>query len=775
MSRPSKKKAKAKGGTCPTCGAPTELDAATCRYCTSPLAWEGAAPMTPTRTVDDAASRWAKGVFGAPRGFGALITDVQVRDEVIERVFTRVARRDVYEQRAPWADSVEHRANLDVRAVDPFAIGLDALKTQSLHVATCSQCVGTGWSACGTCNGSARVNCGNCSGSGQELRVYKKSSRWIKCTGCRGRGTMTCGMCSAGKVSCDACLGRGRQLAWLTYQERTRAILSLRPSDSPVIVGHRQLAAERPLQPEDLEAFGVMLVTDADGPLASTGNGAEAEYSRALLASLDSRLERVIYEQYVRIAVVRRDAAFEMCGMRSTLVLSGSDLTGASTDAAVRPIKTRLVLWAAIAVIVFLVGMSLKGRLLGRAAYFERANGWISPSIVLATLLVVLIVGAVLRELKPRLRLGRLRRYETYMSGGAAALILFGISVSVFSRPKLEEVQRALASGNVAAARRVADALKDTLGGTREVKEADDLVAMTEAKTAPLTQSLELLDGVARGGGTKAVDARRAARVRRLSEIAQHIERKAWEAAVGLVDHWYRDDWKRDAEVAELRARAQELQLAECASGACRLTTARSVAAASPSIARTARVAEIKGQLLSSLVFVEQSADPPLARLQRLRSLGAGGTDVLRAAGKDVELIEAATKAVDLAAAQRAKVPVIGASEPVVAELLSKPTQQSEKVSVAALEGVAVYVLFDKQRSCRGLYAVGPGEGSRAITSTTWSGERILSQALGRTAALRGPAQTSGTVSRWAEAGVPVVARWRAGSLVELRIGDAAP
>lgn len=134
-----------------------------------------------------------------------------------------------------------------------------------------------------------------------------------------------------------------------------------------------------------------------------------------------------------------------------------------------------------------------------------------------------------------------------------------------------------------------------------------------------------------------------------------------------------------------------------------------------------------------------------------------------------------ASKAAALAAAERAKTALVGSPEAVVGELVAPLTRHSEKVSSAALEGVAVYAVFDKQRVCRGLYAVGPAEGSRGITSAPWSGERLLSQAVGRRASLKPPAASTGTVSRWVEGGVGVVARWRSGTLVELRIGDAAP
>jgi hypothetical protein len=125
--------------------------------------------------------------------------------------------------------------------------------------------------------------------------------------------------------------------------------VSLRPPDSPIIVGHPQLSVERPLSTDDLEGFGVLVATDANGPLITSTRGSEAEYAQALLASLDPRLDRVTYQQYVKLAVVRRDASFEMCGTSGVLVLSGADLLGSFTLQMVtktsRPWRQRRVAW----------------------------------------------------------------------------------------------------------------------------------------------------------------------------------------------------------------------------------------------------------------------------------------------------------------------------------------------------------------------------------------------------------------------------------------------
>jgi hypothetical protein len=769
------RKATAKGElTCNRCGAPVVPGRESCPSCGSQMASRtGAETISPD--VRKAATSWAKGVFGAPRDFGRLVTSVQDRDEVIDRIFSLIVRRDVFEQRAPWTDGYAYSGNVDPRTVDPFAITLEALRSASQRLDICVGCSGAGQTACGQCSGTARARCGFCGGSGTTLKQYKKSSRLINCKVCRGGGTLVCTACAQGRVTCASCQGRRKQVAWLAYTERSRSLLSLNPSDSPILLGHPQLVVETPVALADLGSFSVLGSDETNGPLRARGGTNEDAYVKSLLASLDPRLERVSYQQYVRVAVLRRDATFELCGKKGVLVLSGNDLRGASTKEALAPIKTRLLAWAAGSVGLVFIGLSLKRRLSGNTPYFEGTDAQVALLVWLAIGLGILALGALLRELKPKLRLGTLLPIEKAFGVATAVMVLAAVVVSVRGQPKFDEVHEALARGDVAGARLVTEALSATLGATKQVSETDDLVILAEARSAPFAESLKLFDAVARRGGAKAPEAGSAARTRRLEEARRLVQQKDGSQALSLLDGWFGNDWKSDREVAELKARAEEVALERCQGSPCGLAAARKAALASPTPARLERVASGRSSLLSALNASPQPAEPPLAKLQRLRALAETASDTLAIAGPDRELADAATQASRLALEARAKTPLIGASEPIVAELVAPFAKQSDKISVALMDGVAMYAVFDKQRLCRGLYAVGPVGGSRALTSSIWSPERILFQAFGRAVALKRPTSSTATVSRWAESGVPVVARWRSGLLVELRIGDAAP
>src|SRR5258708_3753802 len=142
---------------CPSCGAPVAAGAVRCSYCAGTLVWGALAPMTPKRSVRDAAEAWARTVFGAPRKFADLVRGVEVRDEVIHRVITNVVRRDIHEERLPSNARTRSAPRVDPRTVDPFAVPIEELRAASEHFPTCVGCGGAGKSACPSCRGGGRV------------------------------------------------------------------------------------------------------------------------------------------------------------------------------------------------------------------------------------------------------------------------------------------------------------------------------------------------------------------------------------------------------------------------------------------------------------------------------------------------------------------------------------------------------------------------------------------------------------------------------------------
>ncbi|MBK8217586.1 MAG: hypothetical protein IPK71_27990 [Myxococcales bacterium] len=138
----------------------------------------------------------------------------------------------------------------------------------------------------------------------------------------------------------------------------------------------------------------------------------------------------------------------------------------------------------------------------------------------------------------------------------------------------------------------------------------------------------------------------------------------------------------------------------------------------------------------------------------------------------DAELKTVATETMVKAAAERAKTPLIGSDVAAIESLLSVKLPEGGAFSSAPLDGMSVYFVFDAAKRCKGIYAVGAKPKHRAMVGTTWTPDRLLSQAVGRDVKVKAATPAGAVTARWFEAPVPVVARWNGGALVEIRVGD---
>jgi hypothetical protein len=758
--------------TCPTCGASLKGGAVACDYCHSSLVWDGAVPPAPSRSVEEAATAWGRSVLGAPRNLGRLIRSVEVRDEVLERLVTTVARRDVQEVRGRGATGRTTAAPINILAVDPFAVTPEQLRASSQHLATCAVCRGSGTSICRACSGGGRAQCGNCSGSGQERRYYKKSSRLVKCTVCRGGGTVVCGGCGArGRVGCEGCGATGNQLAWLTYSQSERALLFV--TDSAVLPGHPQLSERRHLAASELSAFGVMANVAMKGPLPQGIDSSPVLLSQHWEA-IDHRLERVTSQQYLRLAVVRRDAKFEMAGVTGRLVLSGGGLAGSTGRRSLRPVRIRLILWGIASLVILLASMAF---LAGRHAlpYFASANARVGVFVFLGLVLSVPSLGILLRQLRPGLKLGRLLGFEKALVVAAVGCFVGAGIIGKLAHPRVAEVEQALAAKDVSRARVVLDALLAVGKGEVQVVDAQDKVELAEAALQPLEAKLGLLDGIAARKGNKASDATRMARGERLAVVTSALNAGTPLPALKAIERWFADSWTSDVELRELRAQAEQLLLSACQDQSCRFAAASRANGAAATPQRAAQLAEARQAVLASVQFAPVANEPVAARLVRLRQLAAAAVAARSVAKTEPEIAMAAERALAFANDERSHVPLLGAAEEVVVELVGTLIKKTNAISYAQPGTSETFVVFDAQRRCRGIYLVGTQPKSRGIASV--AAVSLLSQAVGRPATLKLPTGTgaAATVSRWFEGGIAVVARWNGSALVELRIGDAAP
>jgi hypothetical protein len=307
-----------------------------------------------------------------------------------------------------------------------------------------------------------------------------------------------------------------------------------------------------------------------------------------------------------------------------------------------------------------------------------------------------------------------------------------------------------------------------------DARDVEDAAKLTQAERLSGEAKLNLLDEVASRGGPRSAQAAHIARTERLREIQLAVEAKDPVTAIADVGRWF-PEWRRDPYVAAQRALANDVTYSACNEELCRYQSAVQADAASTTSERVSRVSASKTALLMALSFSEIKGEPPLARLQRLRSVIALATQPGIATCDDRDLAGKATSAQSWAQNERDKVAFLNADEAIASELLgSSVVDRDTKIATATLEGVGLFLSIDARKKVRGVYLVGPTPGGRQLDGNTDAATRVLSQAMGHPVTIRSPVGTA-TTSRWTDGATPIVARWKEGRLTELRLGDGSP
>jgi hypothetical protein len=752
-------------------------------------------PVTVPLEVREAFLRWARTVVGAPRGLDAQITEVVAHDEEIARLATTVVRRDLFQQRAAVPPSVGNMVRgvvasvgrmlsrdsgvpteqpaMDARTIDPFAVSLGELRTQTEREEPCVECGGSGRVTCRSCAGSGRQRCGECGGSGQILRQYKKSSRYIQCRTCRTSGTVGCIACGrSGNVTCGSCEGRGRQLVWWAWRESGGTVVRF-SADSPVLRAHPSLQEARALRPTDLRSFTVSIAVENNG-LLTPQHYREDDALRAHLAPrLDPQLERVSHQQFVKFNALRRDVSYELCGAKGTVVLVGNDLVGAPTPEAVRPIHRRSIAWAAAACILVAAGAWYYAVWSGPTAWFDTVNAWLGLLVALGTVASIVAAGGFLRTLRPGFQWWPVRPLERAALVTFAVVLVLCPLIGYLGRPRAEVARAALARGDLTQARLVVEALNATRPG-RDVVALLDELELHEARGLSGDARLAKLDAVTLRNGERSREARELARRHRLDEVRAAIAARQSEAALEKLNRWA-GALSSDPEAQELRASALDARRVACTDDLCRFAAARDARTVRATPTRDAAFTEARGRLLRTLTAREVSPDPAVTArsLRAVSSLAAGAS----AFYEDSELVGAARDATTWVEAERARIKLVGAPTSVVDDILERSAGAGSATGWPELRGVAVYASTSAGR-CEGFYVIGSAPGARALTGREPGVGRLLRQATGRpeaTVRARPTSSRTDTVARWSEGGTPVVARWSGNALMELRIGNVNP
>ena len=733
-------------------------------------------PTTSAEEIRAALLRWGRTVFGAPARLDALVTAIDECDEELVRVATSVVRRELVAERCPASPHQRGAgAATDARAIDPFAVTLAELRARTECEAPCSGCQGSAQVTCGGCAGSGRARCPGCAGTGHIVRYYKKSSRVIQCPDCRTKGTVRCAPCgSSGRVVCGTCHGSGRELRWWGYRESARTEVRL-SSDSPVLAAHGALREPRPLQSQDLAAFTTRVVKEAFGPLRGEHLAPEDEaVCQQLTPALDPQTERIKHEQLARFTVLRRDVAYEMCGARGRVVLSGAQLAGGSTAEALGPIRARLRWWAAAACVVAFLGVQYCAWWAGPTAYFDDTNAVLAVAVALGALAALVGVGGVLRALRPGFRWWALRRVDAVAAGVLAVALFVCPLIRELGRPTIAEARVALSSDDPARARRVAEALEAT-EPSRAVSTLVEDIDLREARSLSGDARLSRLDDAAARDGARAAEARGLARRHRLDEVNALLAGHQPDAALDRLDRWSAA-LPNDPEAAELRARAHDERVSRCADDPCRVVAGRASVGAHATPARQTALATVRQRLLRALTARTPATGDAAVDVPAWRALSTLAASANGIQG-DTELTSTARAADAWAAEQRGQVTLLGAPITAVEDILGRTPGGALAPAWPDLSGVAVYLARSGGR-CTGLYAVGATEGARALTGREAGLQRLMAQAIAQPGATIHAAPATGRsrgVARWSEGRTRVTGRWRDGTLVELVIGEASP
>ncbi|HEX7841330.1 MAG TPA: hypothetical protein VF469_27820 [Kofleriaceae bacterium] len=486
------------------------------------------------------------------------------------------------------------------------------------------------------------------------------------------------------------------------------------------------------MSPGDLAMMTVLLERSHNGPLdLEQFTETERQTVRTQLDHVDPRLERVESQQYLKLAALRRDVTFEMCGTRATLSLTGIQLTGATTPDVLLPIRRRLYTWIALCGLVLIVGSLLRAAAFGSSTHSgSTSTGASAFLLMLAFACAIPALGALARSWRGGMRFHPIRRSTKLWSAGVvgamAAMVVVGLTAP--SEPAV--AQRAPEERAIA---------------TQDTGKAD------AHKGAPATA----------GDRAQHIDqARRSIAARRPAD------------ALEVLDKFLAGD--HSTEVAEVRARAHDALGSACTTAACQLGEAIQARDAQTTPERVAAIDAAHTRAIAALGLEQVTAKQALPRLQQLRQLHDAGVATTKVAVDDQDLQARAHKAIDAADAGRAAVPLLGNDLAVAEELLGSSTKSEGGVPSIALDGVTVFLSLDRTGHCTGVYAVGDKENEREIKSKSWPPDRLLSQGVGRASTLQPPVGEQAT-TRSSAGGTPIVARWLAGSLIELRIGDATP
>lgn len=724
---------------------------------------------------------WLQDLPMAPRHAAELVRSLQLRRRSVGRLIT-----EAVERQASWQESPARKAQqavpppLSLEAAIRSSASVESIRSDSRHVAACAPCHGEGVVTCPSCRGSAQGICSECNGSGKAYGIAKNGSRRLmNCKSCSGdKDDVRCRVCVNGVTSCTACKGSGRIERWLEVTETVRFDIQVEPDGDVTRAfrwGKDGTAATRSEVEKDAVVMGEV---SAEGELSidAVRKIVPADWLATHWKDIQPKLnsqEVVRRQSFWLLEVPSVELSYGLPGASPVqLSFEGRRLLAppASLDTQLEPRADRIrLLRYVLAGVLFALPF----------AYMVRGVYFLNRGLAALWLGVALLAFALDGFVRAAtLGLKQARRWAL-----SAAIATLGVCVCAFVlEPSVRSVRRQLAAGNLQDAQRELHAIDaDKSGAHQELWSALQLAQVQQATdlTAAAKASERLAEGTpqSHAASQHLLKLGQAAVEQALS--ARDLERA--DKVVAQLVASLRKSPDQDpflAATRELKAQVAEQRLSDCAAELCRFLQAREAVQASPTAERAGRVERLRTSLLQSLEFSEQQGEAKLERLKRLRRQEAYAAVLAKQSDDDV-IAPKAAQAMAWAAAQRAKVPLLGEERSIVAELLGVRNTEASTLSATRTHVSATAIL--RQGRCSGLYLVGDTKDARVLDDGAHAAATasLLSQAFGRSVPMPSrPQQSNGRAVRSIrrfEGTTPVISRWSSAGLEELRIGEATP
>ncbi len=334
----------------------------------------------------------------------------------------------------------------DPNLYDPWAIDEDELIAETNVIARCPACGGVKKVICSVCSGAGRVLCGECRGGG---RV--QGQRGVKnCPTCRGKGDVRCDFCTRGMVGCDLCDRTGRVETWLKIDTHSYLQVRAHPHNAALSV---HTAA---FDPTDLDAGAAAwpnrLTEDTGNQSAGT-----LKVSAELAPQTDPFADRVVSERMQRFASGVHRIEYETALSKGAAELAGI-VPRLTPNCDWKALQIRVGVIGAAGLVVLIAGVRVVRAYSAQSEWHERFGdqrvmAWFLFAALLAS--VFTVAGLTL----PRRTWGLSTTWAPLAVASLSCLATIG--TFFVGGPTREEAERALAAGDLTAARIVGQSLID--------------------------------------------------------------------------------------------------------------------------------------------------------------------------------------------------------------------------------------------------------------------------------------------------------------------------